>query len=183
MDVKRIFFGYKASSTRGSNIRRIQNRICIYVTFILIISAVWNTVDQTPKAETVSGLLIASPLVLLSLFFFYNSVLRAPFRSSSDFIVNPQRLFLDTIVSSLFLITTFAYVYWLMGFRANVSQGEPTRLDALYFSAVTFSTLGFGDYSPVNFSKLFAAIQAILGNIHLGFLVASTFAAMQKQQD
>ena len=44
--------------------------------------------------------------------------------------------------------------------------------DSLYFSVVTFTTLGYGDFIPTEFLRLFAAGEALFGAITLGFLVA-----------
>ena len=41
-----------------------------------------------------------------------------------------------------------------------------------YYSAVTFTTLGYGDLSPIGPMKLFAAIEALFGAVTLGFLVS-----------
>jgi hypothetical protein len=38
-----------------------------------------------------------------------------------------------------------------------------TLLDSLYFSAVTFTTLGFGDFSPTGFGRVLATVEAALG--------------------
>ena len=40
--------------------------------------------------------------------------------------------------------------------------------DALYFSIVTFTTLGFGDFQPVPETRLLAAFQALTGYLYLG---------------
>ncbi|MEM9421271.1 MAG: potassium channel family protein [Pseudomonadota bacterium] len=112
--------------------------------------------------------------VLISVYFFVDVVLLVPFRTSNTFRVNVPRLFRDTLISSAVNISAFATVYIRSGIDPN---GSP--LDHLYFSAVTFSTLGFGDYSPEKSGKLFAAFEALLGNLHLGFIVAATFAALQ----
>jgi len=44
--------------------------------------------------------------------------------------------------------------------------------NSLYFSVVTFTTLGYGDLSPMGFLKFFAALEALFGALTLGFLVA-----------
>ena len=41
----------------------------------------------------------------------------------------------------------------------------------LYFSVVTWTTLGYGDYRPTVDARLFAATEAVLGYIHMGILV------------
>jgi len=40
-----------------------------------------------------------------------------------------------------------------------------------YFSVVTFTTLGYGDLSPIGAMKALAALEALFGAITLGFLV------------
>lgn len=44
---------------------------------------------------------------------------------------------------------------------------------ALYFSTVTFTTLGYGDLQPLPRAKLLAAYEAIIGYVFLGLLVGS----------
>ncbi len=53
------------------------------------------------------------------------------------------------------------------------SQGNPARLyEYPYFSIVTFTTLGFGDYKPNgSFPQYLAAFEALGGYLALGFLV------------
>ncbi|WP_062261938.1 ion channel [Endozoicomonas arenosclerae] len=44
-------------------------------------------------------------------------------------------------------------------------------LETLYFSVVTFTTLGYGDLTPVGLSRLFAAIEAFIGSFTLALFV------------
>ena len=44
---------------------------------------------------------------------------------------------------------------------------------AIYFSVVTFTTLGYGDYQPLPRMRLVAAAQALLGYVFLGFVVGA----------
>jgi len=41
----------------------------------------------------------------------------------------------------------------------------------LYFSVVTFTTLGYGDIIPLGISRLFAGIEALLGGFILAIFV------------
>lgn len=43
--------------------------------------------------------------------------------------------------------------------------------DCLYFSVVTFTTLGYGDLSPLGFSRIVAAGEAFIGNFSLALFV------------
>jgi len=44
-------------------------------------------------------------------------------------------------------------------------------LNILYFSVATFTTLGYGDMSPVGISRLIAASEAFLGAFILALFV------------
>ena len=64
-----------------------------------------------------------------------------------------------------------AFLYQGVGLVAE-SLVFPNFADALYFSLVTFTTLGYGDFQPADGYRLFAASQAVYGYIFLGLLIA-----------
>lgn len=73
---------------------------------------------------------------------------------------------LRVLVTSLVIILSWATMYQCMGIHYNLSSGK----DALelfetnvYFSVVTFTTLGYGDFSPPDNGRLLASFQAMLG--------------------
>lgn len=73
------------------------------------------------------------------------------------------------VAHGLILVVIFAGLY-----RINGLDGIPPVLDrgtALYFSVVTWTTLGYGDFRPSESMRLFAALQAALGYIFLGLVV------------
>ena len=77
--------------------------------------------------------------------------------------------YLIAYVASIFL---FSFVYWknscFLGLELNGFS------EALYFSVVTITTLGFGDISPSGeFGQLLVAAQAFLGVLILGFFLNS----------
>ena len=49
--------------------------------------------------------------------------------------------------------------------------------DYLYFSFVTQATVGYGDYVPLGFSRLVACVQAAVGIVSVGLLVAKITTA------
>ncbi|HIP33755.1 MAG TPA: two pore domain potassium channel family protein [Bacteroidia bacterium] len=53
--------------------------------------------------------------------------------------------------------------------------------DSLYFSIVTWTTLGYGDYQPNNFdTKLITSLEGFIGYLFSGIIIAMVFNAMKK---
>ncbi|HEY7750640.1 MAG TPA: ion channel [Aestuariivirgaceae bacterium] len=80
-----------------------------------------------------------------------------------------------TVVFGLFAILTvevwlWALCYMILGAFTDFST-------ALYFSTVTFSTLGFGDVVPTESWRLFAALEAVNGFLLIGWSTAYLIAA------
>lgn len=104
-----------------------------------------------------------------------------PFRDNNDdFQLDARRLVFDTMVSAVFMISVFSILYKNVGLISDGKTVRPSMLDAIYFSSVTFSTLGYGDFAPHPSARVIAATQALLGNLHLGMVVGATFAAIRR---
>jgi hypothetical protein len=54
-----------------------------------------------------------------------------------------------------------------------------TFTDCLYFSAVTFSSLGYGDFRPIGISRLIASLEVFVGLAFLGIAIAKLSSARQ----
>ncbi len=88
----------------------------------------------------------------------------------------------NVIIFSLILIFVCAIAYFLLGTTSggeemgfSTSQNWTTNvghfLNSLYYSVVTFTTLGYGDITPVGGSRLVAAIEAFTGSFTLALFV------------
>ncbi|EKO3844571.1 hypothetical protein BTO01_24185 [Vibrio jasicida] len=81
-----------------------------------------------------------------------------------------------SFLSYLELIINFAILYYLMPlswFGDDKSAHFSNVIDALYFSGVTITTLGYGDFSPVNAIPQLLVVQQVL----VGFtLIVVSFA-------
>lgn len=66
----------------------------------------------------------------------------------------------------------------------GIFKGAITFGDSLYFSVVTITTLGYGDFSPVSASgKTIAALEALLGVILMGlFLLSVSNQLIEKEE-
>ncbi|MBV8687609.1 MAG: hypothetical protein JOZ90_17385 [Alphaproteobacteria bacterium] len=77
-------------------------------------------------------------------------------------------------VQTVSAITTFASIYHDAGF---VQNGHPSWADSFYFSIVTWTTLGYGDFTILPPFHLVAAAEAMLGYLCFGLIVSFLSAA------
>jgi hypothetical protein len=53
-------------------------------------------------------------------------------------------------------------------------------MNCLYFSAETFTSLGFGDVTPVGPIRLLAGLEALNGLLLIGWSASFTYIAMER---
>src|SRR6266852_1804952 len=101
----------------------------------------------------------------------------------------------DRSVGSLFrlwieIVAVFAVVYWLLDWftpPALLSGGGPLAADAggflsaLYFSAVTATSVGYGDIVPTGPARAFAIVESAAGLILFGCVVSKFVSRRQEQ--
>jgi hypothetical protein len=79
----------------------------------------------------------------------------------------------------LFGIAYYVFVYVLKlgafgGLHAN------TLLDCVYFSIVTYTTLGIGDVFPIENVRLIAGVEALTGLLLVGWSASFTYLTMER---
>ena len=88
----------------------------------------------------------------------------------------------NVIRFSLGMIITCALCYFLFGVSYNdqilqlnlansLTDNVMALLNSFYFSVVTFTTLGYGDITPIGISRFIAAIEAFTGSFSLALFV------------
>ena len=92
------------------------------------------------------------------------------------------------IFTMIILVMTYADIYASSGLVIDMTaRPEPipitTRQDAVYFSVVTWTTLGYGDLVPQGFCRILAASEALIGNIFLGSLIVLLFMFLTTIRD
>ncbi|WP_415889344.1 ion channel [Neptuniibacter sp. SY11_33] len=84
------------------------------------------------------------------------------------------------VMFSVCLILLCALVYFFLGTTAsNPIYSDSTGataiflefLNAIYFSVVTFTTLGYGDIAPIGLARFVAAVEAFLGSFTMALFV------------
>ena len=86
--------------------------------------------------------------------------------------ISPAATLVALIIHAGALLFLFAGVY--LGFGLVFGSNEIAKVersDALYFSVVTWTTLGYGDFAPRAAIRLVAGMQALLGYIFFGLIV------------
>ena len=74
--------------------------------------------------------------------------------------------------TSVAVIAVFAAIYSVVG-GIVISGSEPDITGNIYFSAVTFSTLGCGGIKPTTTTtQLLASVRSLIGGILIALLVA-----------
>jgi hypothetical protein len=90
--------------------------------------------------------------------------------------LGPKKTLVFVLVQSALLIVCFAGFYRGYGLCKGSTCDIPlSMLDdqttSLYFSIITWTTLGYGDYVPPHDIKLLAALEALFGNLSFGLAV------------
>lgn len=104
-------------------------------------------------------------------------------------LVHPERRLIEMALLGLniaILIFTFAWVHHQIGLM-DVSGPVPRATndlgDAVYFSIVTSTTLGYGDFIPLGAGRQIAALQAMVGYLILGIIVSTGYQVIAPHTD
>lgn len=74
--------------------------------------------------------------------------------------------------AGLFFVIIFGFALIYMACTLNVPDGDSNNLGTcLYFSVVTFTSLGYGEVTPVGIARFFAASEALLGVFSISLFV------------
>jgi len=91
---------------------------------------------------------------------------------------------LGVLISTAIVLITLhliEIVLWALGYLFVLPTNElPTMESALYFSAVTFTTLGYGDITLNSDWRLLSGLEAIDGILLIGWTTAFLFAVLQR---
>lgn len=136
---------------------------------------------------TAIGFLAALVLVVLATAIHYESL-----RLLNHFLPTlrmPVRAKLMVVVCAAFLahafeMLLFGLAYYVLGEWLHAgslgTHGGVSLATYLYFSAETYTSLGYGDIVPHETLRLVAGMEALIGLLLIGWSASYTFVAMQR---
>jgi hypothetical protein len=78
----------------------------------------------------------------------------------------------NVVYFATLIITLCAFLYYIFPNNIISTSCSHSLLDMFYFSTVTFTTLGYGDITPVGWIRIISLLEAFSGALTIGFLVA-----------
>jgi hypothetical protein len=131
--------------------------------------------------------MIASTLLVFATILIHYEALRF----TSDYLRHlriPPRPRILVVICAVFAAHTvevwlYAFAYWtsIELFNLGGFGGQPVAgfEDSLYFSAVTYTSLGLGDYYPTRGLRLIAGVEALNGLVLIGWSASFTYLVME----
>lgn len=94
-----------------------------------------------------------------------------------------KKLSIKLVVILFSAIALFAVVYWIaghfVGHTVNDDGKNANFWELLYFSVVSITTLGYGDFAPAGVSRVFAGLDAVFGIVFIGYSIAQVLSVRQ----
>ena len=124
----------------------------------------------TTKFEILEGAHAFVPYFILVI----NSVL---FLEIKEFLSREENIkdsfykLLNVSLTGLSNIGLFAYIYYKAGVEGPAGVIVGDFITSLYFSIVTWTTLGYGDLKPTDELRLLASLEAFMGYIYMAVLI------------
>ncbi len=81
-------------------------------------------------------------------------------------------------ISTILIPITFYTIYLASGPIDGCIINAQHTYDVLYFSYVSFTTVGFGDLQPIGICKGIAVVEAVTGYLLLGVLVSAIYRVL-----
>jgi hypothetical protein len=135
----------------------------------------------------VYALLFALALVLTTVFIHYEMLrstwLAMPLAKLGNLRLRMMVLLLGIVLAHIIEISVYAVAYYFMDdhLGLGIIVGNTGALfDYFYFSATSFTTLGFGDLYPQGPIRIVVAIESLNGFVLIGWSTSYTYLAMQR---
>jgi hypothetical protein len=140
-------------------------------------------------AQHVMVAAIAFAVTALVVVIHYDGVTMIARRYSRRVPRHDRRAMLKIIFALLALhvaeIWCYGFAYWGLAMVPGAGyvlgeHGADHLFDAVYFSAATYSTVGFGDLSPIGAVRLLAGLEAVTGLLLITWSASFTYLEMSR---
>lgn len=175
----------------GSTFRYIVQRCAVLLGLSIVFAFEFGAaLDSEKQADVIFKWFSFSCTV----FFFFNNIIvplllsnlgaKLLWLQAPSFVLSGWRLLVDILISGTLCILSATLIFSEFPIHDTGNKDYlAQQLDYLYFSIVTFSTLGYGDFRPGEALRIPASMLAVAGNIHLGLLAGSVFFALQDRKE
>lgn len=163
---------------KNSYAKELSKRILIII--ILIFIAFLSHRLFASYEKEVIGAIAFITIFTAGLLFYYIKLFKANKIHKIEFIISLLLVFVLTVIM-------FAIIYAEpieKGKNYFIEDNIPTALsfpDALYFSATTITTLGYGDIVPVGVFRYFVVAEVFLGLVYTGVMIYFITTAMGRE--
>ena len=132
--------------------------------------------------------MFASTLLVVACILIHYEVLRLTSDHLIQLPVTPRARILVVVIACFAAHTLEVWLYGVAYFLSieifglGGFGGQPVAgfEDSLYFSAVTYTSLGLGDYYPTRGLRLIAGVEALNGLMMIAWSASFTYLAMEK---
>lgn len=132
-------------------------------------------------------IVLASAVLVVATSFIHYEVLRG-LNAWLPRVRVPRRALLVVVILCAFLahaaeMALYGLSFWvLIGHlgQGAFTGGAPSLASALYFSAETYTSLGFGDLTPMGPVRLLAGVEALNGLLLIGWSASFTYLCMER---
>jgi len=136
---------------------------------------------------TVAGLILALVTILV-----HYEVLRLTWVHLRDLPLHPRFRIVVVVVVAFLSHTVhvwiYGFAYWFLhrsfgmgGIRHGLTGEQALELmEYIYFSSVTYTSLGFGDFIPAGHFRMLVGMEGLNGLILIAWTASFTYLAMQE---
>ncbi|MBS3158903.1 two pore domain potassium channel family protein [Candidatus Woesearchaeota archaeon] len=85
------------------------------------------------------------------------------------------------LFGSIFFLLSFTSEHGIYDYNGRINTDITGYVDAIYFSFVTSTSLGYGDIRPLGVSRIFSVIEVVLSLFIFGIAISKIFSVKQEK--
>ena len=164
-----LLIGAVLLSLQAAETQRSRREVSIAIVLVAGLLVTYGSVGSgSPTVKGIGQLIVALPIIL--------AAVRVVMWIGRQKIISGQAV-LGGVLVYLLIGIMFAQIYGGIGDLSSAqffcAQANPTQSDRMYFSFITITTTGYGDFVPcTQIGHSFAMTEAMFGQIYLVTIIA-----------